>query len=362
MLMSTYTATGLPIGGRFLPFDLSPLPDGRLLCTAKGKNRIIVFDPKDKSQKAVFSMPGIHSVVHLGARKKPSVMPSMVDPFAERRIDKTGFLYCQNVLNTQHTSADIKRIKAIRVYEGRPLTLEPTKTIYAHIGTIGVELGTVPLAADGSFYIEVPADRPLALQAIDGEGRAVINELSWIYTRPGEQRACVGCHASVDAAPGMTMAKAMRSKPLKLTGQGAPHRFRANNGAQGGIVNLQLDKFREVVGVNLNEIPDDASLSTIRRLGILRNRSSVPVLVKALADKSPESRRRGSAETASQALPDSLNRSSHAGFVLACRLWRTCSPGGAVLRDSPSFPVLIIPCRSSLLRFYISLYPPGVAW
>ena len=83
MLMSTYTATGLPIGGRFLPFDLSPLPDGRLLCTAKGKNRIIVFDPKDKSQKAVFSMPGIHSVVHLGARKKPSVMPSMVDPFAE---------------------------------------------------------------------------------------------------------------------------------------------------------------------------------------------------------------------------------------------------------------------------------------
>jgi hypothetical protein len=66
----------------------------------------------------------------------------------------------------------------VRVYEGRPFTLEPTKTIYAHIGKVARELGTVPIAEDGSFYIEVPADRPLALQAVDGEGRAVINELS----------------------------------------------------------------------------------------------------------------------------------------------------------------------------------------
>ena len=148
----------------------------------------------------------------------------------------------------------------------------------------------MPIAADGSFYIEVPADRPLALQAVDGEGRAVINELSWIYTRPGEQRACVGCHAPVDSAPGATPGLAIRSMPLKLTGQGQPHRFRANNGANGGIVNLQLDKFREVVGINLHDVPDDECISTIRRLGILRDRSAVPRLVKALKSKSPEMR------------------------------------------------------------------------
>lgn len=289
-LVTSATPTGRPIGNGFLPFDLSPLPDGRLLCTSLAKNQIMVFDPQDNSQRAVFSMNGIHSVVHLGPRTKPPVMPSMVDPAMERRIDKTGFLYCQNVLNTQHTAGDTKRIKAVRVFTGRPFTLEPTTSIYEHIGTVGVELGTVPLAEDGSFYVEVPADRPLALQAIDGEGRAVINELSWIYTRPGEQRGCVGCHAPVGTAPGMTGAKAMRSKPLKLTGQGDPHRFRANNGANGGIVNLQLDKFREVVAINLNDVPSDASLSTIRRLGVLRNRSAVPVLVKALKDESPEMR------------------------------------------------------------------------
>ena len=289
-LVDSASPTGRLIGNGFKPYDLSPLPDGRLLCTSTKRNQIIVFDPKTKSKRALFTMNGIHSVVHLGKREKPPAMPSMVKPEWERRVDKTGYLYCQNVLSTQHTAADTKRIKAVRVYTGRPFTLEPTKSIYEHIGTVGVELGTVPIEEDGSFYVEVPADRPLALQAIDGEGRAVINELSWIYTRPGEQRGCVGCHAPIGTAPGLAGIKAMRSKPLKLIGQGEPHRFRANNGANGGIVNLQLDKFREVVAINLNEVPDDASLSTIRRLGILRNRSAVPVLVKALKDKRPEMR------------------------------------------------------------------------
>lgn len=289
-LVTSATATGEQVGGGFLPFDLSPLPDGRLLCTSKSKDQIIVFSLDDNREIPVYAMNGIHSVVHLGSRKKPSIMPSMVDPEMERRIDKTGFLYCQNAFNTQHTDADVARIRAVRVYEGRPFTLEPTKSIYEHIGTMGVELGTVPLAEDGSFYVEVPADRPLALQAVDGEGRSVINELSWIYTRPGEQRACVGCHAPVGSAPAMMSSKAIRSAPLKLTGQGAPHRFRANNGANGGIANLQLDKFREVVSVNLHNVPDDGSLSSIRRLGILRDRSAVPVLVTALRDGRPEMR------------------------------------------------------------------------
>ncbi len=289
-MVTSATPTGQRFGGGFLPFDLSPLPDGRLLCTSLGKNQIIVLDPADGSRIAVFAMPGIHSVTHLGPRKRPTTSVSMVDPSQDRRIDKTGYLYCQNALNTPHTAADIKRTKAVRVFMGRPFTLEPTKTIYAHIGTVGVELGTVPLAEDGSFYVQVPADRPLAIQAIDGEGRAVINELSWIYARPGEMRACVGCHAPMSATPTMTPVQATRAAPLKLTGQGRPHRFRASNGANGGIVNMQLDKFREVVAINLHDVPDDSSLSTIRRLGILRNRSAVPVLAKALLDDCDEVR------------------------------------------------------------------------
>ena len=289
-LVTSALPTGQSVGGGFLPFDLSPLPDGRLLCTSIGRNQIIVFDPADGSRKAVFGMHGIHSAVHLGPRRRPDPSVSTVDPRQARRVDKTGYLYCQNARNTQHVAADTERVKAVRIYQARPFTLEPTKTIYAHIGTVGVELGTVPLAEDGSFYVEVPADRPLAIQAIDGEGRAVINELSWIYARPGEKRACVGCHAPMTATPTMAAALATKVAPMKLTGQGRPHRFRANNGANGGIVNLQLDKFREVVAINLHDVPDDASLSTIRRLGILRDRAAVPTLVKALGAPSPEVR------------------------------------------------------------------------
>jgi HEAT repeat protein len=289
-LVTSADPTGHEIGSGFVPFDLSPLPDGRLLCTSKSKNQILVFNPWTGSSMALFTMNGIHSVVSLAEREKPIVMPSMVKPELERRVDKTGYLYCQNVLSTQHIAADTRRITAVRIFTGRPFTLEPTKSIYEHIGTVGVELGTVPLEEDGSFYVEVPADRPLAMQAVDGEGRAVINELSWIYTRPGEQRGCVGCHAPVGSAPLLTGIKAMKAAPLKLLGQGDPHRFRANNGANGGIANLQLDKFREVVSINLHEVPNDTGLSTIRRLGISRDRSAVPVLVKALEDKSPEVR------------------------------------------------------------------------
>ncbi|MBT7702556.1 MAG: hypothetical protein HN700_19880, partial [Verrucomicrobia bacterium] len=294
-LVTSAEPTGKPVGGGFLPYDVSPMPDGRLLCTSLQRKQVLLFDLADKSARRVVTatelgLPDLHSVVHLGKRTKPHARPSIVDP-AARAVDRTGYLYCQNALNTQHTETDVKRIKAVRIYEGRPFTLEPTKSIYEHIGTVGVELGTVPLAEDGSFYVEVPADRPLAMQAVDGEGRAVISELSWVYTRPREQRSCIGCHASVSAAPPAQASKALRSRPLKLLGQGRAHRFRANNGANGGIANLQLDRFREAAAINLYEMEHDAEpLSHIQRLALLRDRAAVPTLTAALQDEQAEVR------------------------------------------------------------------------
>ncbi|MCF7955190.1 MAG: HEAT repeat domain-containing protein [Phycisphaerae bacterium] len=312
-LVSSTSATGEPLIGGFVPYDMSPLPNGRLLCTSIKRKRLLTFDPATKDiteilATANLNMPAadpadltrgyaeddIHSVVHLAPRPAPMLRPSMVDPKADRSISKTGFLYCQNVLNTQHNTADLKRVKAVRIYEGRPFTLEPTKTIYAHIGTEGVELGTVPLASDGSFYVEVPADRPLAMQAVDGEGRPVVNEMSWIYVRPDEQRACVGCHAAASSAPvAMKLSKAIMNKPVKLLGQGEPHRFRANNGANGGVLNLQLERFREASSINLPASPEELlkaannananiRLSAIRRMGIGHDRDFVKALSDAL--------------------------------------------------------------------------------
>ena len=295
-LVTSADVKGASLGGEFVPFDMSALPDGRLLCTAGWKSKILLFDPADASVKEIVTaralgVRDLHSVASLHPRRRPHGMPSFVNEKADRALRKTGFLYCQDARNTQHVSADTTRIKAIRVYQGKPLTLDPTQTIYAHIGTVGVELGTIPLAEDGSFYVEVPADRALALQAVDGEGRAVINELSWIYARPGERRSCVGCHADSRAAPPMAVtSRATQSKPLKLLGQGNPHRFRANSASLGGIVNLQFDKFREIGAINLYDRENHDEISMAQRLGALRDRAGVPALVKLLQNPSPETR------------------------------------------------------------------------
>jgi len=121
-----------------------------------------------------------------------------------------------------------------------------------HAGSEVTDLGTVPLAPDGSFAVEVPADTALALQAVDAEGRSELNEMSWIYVRPGERRGCVGCHQARQVAPlgRGGRPQAVTAKPLRLAGQGDPLRFRGNNAAVTGLMELQFDRYREVAGIN----------------------------------------------------------------------------------------------------------------
>jgi hypothetical protein len=54
---------------------------------------------------------------------------------------------------------------------------------------------------DGSFYIQVPADRPIRLELVDAAGHVVQAEHNWFWMRPSEQRICVGCHAGPERAP-----------------------------------------------------------------------------------------------------------------------------------------------------------------
>ena len=56
-------------------------------------------------------------------------------------------------------------------------------------------LGYAHVEPDGSFKLQVPADIPLALQIVDGQGRAFQTHTNWIQVRPGERRTCDGCHS-----------------------------------------------------------------------------------------------------------------------------------------------------------------------
>jgi formylglycine-generating enzyme required for sulfatase activity len=62
-------------------------------------------------------------------------------------------------------------------------------------------LGTVPVHEDGSARFRVPACTPIAVQPLDGEGKAVQLMRSWFTAMPGEVLSCVGCHETLSSAP-----------------------------------------------------------------------------------------------------------------------------------------------------------------
>lgn len=62
-------------------------------------------------------------------------------------------------------------------------------------------LGEAPVEPDGSFYIAVPADQPVRFELLDHGGNILKAQKSWIWSRGGEQRACIGCHEDKALAP-----------------------------------------------------------------------------------------------------------------------------------------------------------------
>jgi hypothetical protein len=62
-------------------------------------------------------------------------------------------------------------------------------------------LGEAPVETDGSFYVQVPANGPIRFVLLDAKGQTIREERSWIWTRPGEQRGCTGCHGDKAVAP-----------------------------------------------------------------------------------------------------------------------------------------------------------------
>jgi hypothetical protein len=64
-----------------------------------------------------------------------------------------------------------------------------------------VQLGQAEVAHDGSFYVQVPADRAVRMELLDAAGHTVRAERDWFWMRPSEQRICVGCHTGPERAP-----------------------------------------------------------------------------------------------------------------------------------------------------------------
>ncbi len=128
------------------------------------------------------------------------VPPRLAESPAADQGGFTGTLYANSVFLTQVDELR-ERGRLIRVIEGLPqVARHMTHTSGGgeawknHGGAFARVLATLPLAADGSFAAEVPADRLLHLQVLDSDRQVVGNQTVWMHLRPGENKGCVGCH------------------------------------------------------------------------------------------------------------------------------------------------------------------------
>ena len=92
------------------------------------------------------------------------------------------------------------------------------------LGVVGLDgpwdvrriLGTVPVKPDGSAVFRVPANTPIAVQPLDGEGKALQQMRSWFVGMPGERVSCVGCHESNSTTPPNTGAPVLLGSPEEI--------------------------------------------------------------------------------------------------------------------------------------------------
>jgi hypothetical protein len=77
-------------------------------------------------------------------------------------------------------------------------------------------LGEVDVHPDGSFLVEVPADLPLGLETLDVHGQVIRRLSPSFWVRPGENRACIGCHEPHNQSPDNFRPLAVKEPPVRV--------------------------------------------------------------------------------------------------------------------------------------------------
>ena len=239
-----------------------PLSDGTLLCatTIKTSDRTQVdlglyrLDPRSGKLELIYNDPKTadYEPRPILARQRPPVIQD-----SATRHDYSGRFFCASVFNTLDEEVAL-RGRLVRLVEGVPVVgrhathTGPDEVWKNHGGTLARVLGTAPLAPDGSFYIELPADRLVHLQVLDSDRRVIGNQLTWIYARPGETKSCIGCHEAPDTAPVSNQNPlALRASPLEFFPTGHEFTYRAKAWFKGHLPPEIEARTRTVRAVNL---------------------------------------------------------------------------------------------------------------
>ena len=218
-----------------------PFPDGRLLVShTSGKESygMYLFDlEKGIPGKKIYDDPKWEDVdaVPIFPRPEPMGRITIVED-----SKMTGHLQSLNVYDSDTPeAASIKQgdVTRVRFVEGVPISQSERKRLPL-IGTgIGLSgpgstpigatplsgnrtriLGEAPVESDGSFYVELAADTPFFIQALDKNGMALQTMQGWMWVRRGSRRGCIGCHENKELAPENRATEALiKAQPPSLT-------------------------------------------------------------------------------------------------------------------------------------------------
>lgn len=218
-----YTYQPITTDPAMLYHSPSPLPDGSLLVSRRpadgsAAHGVCRLDPASGEMQPVYDDPSFHDVHAraLVARPRPDGRSSVVN-----EKYPTGKLYCLNAYITDAAAQGHIQpgmIKRLRVIEGVPRSASQTTAPPPGIPPIVRKrlLGVVPVEADGSFNIELPADVPVQLQTLDENGLA-LRTCGWIWVKHREPRGCIGCHEDPELTPENRFVQAVQKPSMQLT-------------------------------------------------------------------------------------------------------------------------------------------------
>jgi len=182
----------------------SPLPDGRVLVAWRPGSRtaepyaIHRFDPATGVREKAFGETGWHSVQAklLAPRPMPDARSSVV-----RDDDPEGKLYTIDVgIQAPGEALPKGAVKTLRVVEGVPATAD--RPVVRRL------LGEVPIAEDGSYQVQIPANTPVQIELLDASGTA-LRTSAWLWVRNHAAQGCVGCHEDPERTPPNRLMKAL---------------------------------------------------------------------------------------------------------------------------------------------------------
>lgn len=194
-----------------------PVESGVLAAAGLSANfGVYLYNSERKSRLPILDDPEMWDIFPRPLQTRTA--PPIVGSASDASLNGQGLIGAMNVYDSTMKTFAPGSIYGVRVIEG----FSSEEGFPRMFGTSMFEgqasLGVAPVRADGSWLATVPANVPIAVQAIDKFGMALLAEPVWFSVGKGDSRVCGGCHEARDSStvidPGLTDAAAIGPTPM----------------------------------------------------------------------------------------------------------------------------------------------------